>query len=121
MKPSRVLAKVRAGEAVVEPQQIVQVGRPAAPVPEHKQRRGDRHVLPLRTIPPLFVPAKQGIDDGAQRDQNRSRQVRRIDGEPVLSQQLEPVSERDPRQNAGATADQEPFSPRGHRPYCAEV
>src|SRR5262245_56943204 len=106
--------QVGTGEAVVEPQQVVQVRCAAAPVPQYKERRRDRYVFPPVAVPVFFAPPKGRIQEGGERDGRCARQVRRIDRKPVFAQQVKPVTQRNPGQNARPAKDQEPFSPGGH-------
>ena len=105
------LIEIGKREAIIQPQKVMQVGCAAAPMAEHEQRRRNGDLPQHRSVSTFFQPPKGRIHESGKRNRSCPHEVLRIDREPVLAQQLEPVSNRDSSQNAGTTADQESFAP----------
>ena len=118
----RGLVDVRGGEPPVGGQQVVQVRRAAPPVAEDEHRRRHVHRHDLREVGALLVAADGGVDEALRGDRLRPRPVGRVDGEPVLPQQAQPVPAGDTGEEARPDRLEDSFTPRhqGSRPVLRD-
>ena len=118
----RGLVDVRGGEPPVGGEQVVQVRRAAPPVAEDEHRRRHVHRHDLREVGPLLVAADGCVDEALRGDRLRPQPVGRVDGEPVLPQQAQPVPEGDTGEDARPDRLEDSFTPRhqGSRPVLRD-
>src|SRR4051794_36504566 len=81
------LIDARTGELGIDGQQIVQVRRSAAPVPQDEQWWLDLSIRDLAAVDPVLIPTDDRVEGAHAGHECRSRPVRRSDSEAVLPQQ----------------------------------
>jgi hypothetical protein len=102
-------------ESLVQGQQVVQVGRPAPPMPQHEQRRPPWQHLGVApndlTIPPVFDPPHHAVLRALRGDRHGPDQTPRRYVEAVVAQQPDPIAEGDPAQHPGTEPAEKRVTP----------
>src|SRR5262249_50417285 len=105
------LIPVRGGEAAVDGQEVLEVGRAAAPDPQHEDGRLDLGAGDRPAEGGLLIARGEGVPEAAQGDDAGPPPVRRINGEVILPQQGQPVAGRDAGEEARTGPEEEPLTP----------
>src|SRR5882724_7987876 len=113
------LVRIWKSEPVIHSQKVVQVGRTAAPMPEHKYWRFDGHVREFWPETPGLVTMVEAVLDARESDRQCARKAVWIKSLDVTAEQFHPIAESNTTKQTGTKVGKERVPPGHSRsPVC---